>query len=46
MEGKKEEKKRSKKEAKDIKEEEALTETTPYSCIPRLEKEYKDLSYD
>ena len=43
MEGKNDDKK---VETKDIKEKDSIQEEIPYSCIPRLEDKYKDLSYD
>ena len=43
---KKSEKKSQKHEPKDIKEKETIPEENPYSCIPKLEGKYKDLSYE
>lgn len=43
---KKSEKKSQKPEPKDIKEKETIPEEIPYSCIPKLEGKYKDLSYE
>lgn len=45
-EDKKDEKKNPKTKTKDTKEKETIPEEIPYSCIPRLEDKYKDLSYE
>ena len=45
-EDKKDEEKNPKKEPKDSKKKESIPEEIPYSCIPRLEDKYKDLSYE
>ena len=46
QEAKKDEKKNQKNKTKDIKEKDSIQEEIPYSCIPRLEDKYKDLSYE
>jgi flagellar biosynthesis component FlhA len=46
QEAKKDEENKQKNKTKDIKEKDSIQEEIPYSCIPRLEDNYKDLSYD